>query len=229
MNSEYTKEQIEAYAANFKVGDAIRTRQSGWVEVVEVRNKRPSEQSGDRRLTSRSALNSNIINLGKDGEFWGSHNFAARILGFHLKVEDRYLVTSTHEYYSFRGGEKIVWLGESDQTRTFGKVYLVDKNRVYKGDDGASYTMITQNKRWGVIPHYYYHIEKDPEEVQDVAQLDEGPRKVEITTERFKGYYFVKALKLLSRYDNDGQIESLEDAKNCIDKLIGLEEENEEN
>lgn len=177
MNSGYTVEQIKTYAAKFRVGDAIRAEKSGWLEVLDVGTIKGVR---DGRLTTRSKYNSANINYGNDGASWGKRDYTPILLGFHEdgKGEDNFLVTSLREYRTFQGGENIVWLGESDRIRTFGKTYKVSETLSYTGDDGRTYVTSLQDLKWGVIPRFEHVSQRS---TREDAPLDEEPQKVEVS------------------------------------------------
>lgn len=152
MNSNFTGEQIEAYASQFREGDAIWCG-GEWNEVVK------NQRFGDGRITAYVRMNPFVINDGKteENEF---DSYIGVTDGFKRGVTNKnaYRVT-TLEHYKLQGGEKIVWLGENSSARTFGKVYttsvglILDEISVVCTDNHGWVTKPELND-WAIIPSY---------------------------------------------------------------------------
>ena len=138
MNSKFTEKQIEAYAKQFRVGDAIWCNGKWWEVVTDSKNL-------TNKLTINSNDNSFFIN---DGERYG---FDAFLSGFTRTSKKPYRVTTLRDY-KLQGDEIIVWLGESSRTRTFGKTYSVVDGHSYYNDKG--FTVFISSSYWGIIPRY---------------------------------------------------------------------------
>lgn len=248
VNSKFTDEQIKAYAAQFREGDAIWSG-GEWHEVVE------NEVNGDSRLTAHVDRNIFVINDAQLGNHYGF-----KVMGLN---KNPYRVTTLDDY-ELQGGEKIVWLGESDDFRTFGKSYEVDENKRYICDDGISLKVMSV--LWGIIPRYeqvkndmkilggqlnetcaskgiklskalsnsvinrpassHYHIDNNGNDVWKFADDN-------LSDERVKGFHQINAIKYVARYEKkhdtaEKRIEDLEKAKVSIDKLIELERKSDE-
>lgn len=137
MNSNFSDEQISAYAAAFEDGDAIWC-DGKWREV--------SKLIKTSRALSCESPNRYLIRC-FDGKL--------AISGF-KEEENPYRVT-TLGHYELQGGEKLVWLGESCTARTFGKAYKTFVNEVgrvvYRFDDDSTAFRVAYNE-WGIIPRY---------------------------------------------------------------------------
>lgn len=160
MNKQFTEEQIKVYASSFREGDAIWCNNS-WHEVKQI---------GFGKLAIELDGNDLIINFGE------VQGYKEVVEGF-LKNEE---VGVTHPYrvttirdYSLQGGEKIIWLGESDDFRTFGKVYDVlspdSAEDVYYIDSGLAWT--PYGNSWGVIPTYKQVLTKQLEEAVETLPI----------------------------------------------------------
>lgn len=138
MNEQFTDGQIETYAKQFREGDAIFVN-NNWERVIACRKFEVTTENDE-------IDNSFLINRG-----------IGVVEGFRVgsKVAHPYRVT-TLEHYELQGGEKIVWLGDSNEFRTFGKVYDVlspdSAEDVYYIDSGLAWT--PYGNSWGVIPTY---------------------------------------------------------------------------
>lgn len=233
MNSKFTDEQIKAYAAQFREGDAIWCN-GEWHEVVE------NEVNGDSRLTAHVDRNIFVINDAQSGKHYGF-----KVTG---RNENPYRVTTLDDY-ELQGGEKIVWLGENDHMRKFGKMYTVDWGMRYTDDLGGVITVSSLG--WGIIPRYeqvkdlgkttiteqvnkviknkinrpassHYHTNNNGNDVWQFADDN-------LSDERVKGFHQINAIKYVARYEKkhdtaEKRIEDLKKAKVSIDKLIELEE-----
>lgn len=252
MNSKFTDEQIKAYAAQFREGDAIWS--SGkWCEVVVNDNL--------ERLSTKKDCSGNqfIVNRVEGYEFKGA------ISGFKefslVPVRGRYRVTTLDDY-KLQGGEKIVWLGESDSFRTFGRAYenkITESNITYQDKEGE--LRLITGYLWGIIPRY----EQVKNDIKILGgQLNEtcASKSIKLSKalsnsvtnrpasshyhtnnngndvcqfaddnlpdERVKGFHQINAIKYVSRYNKkhdskEKRIEDLKKAKVSIDKLIELE------
>lgn len=167
MNERFTDEQIKAYATHFMVGDAIWCN-GEWHEVVE------NEVNGDSRLTAHVDKNIFVINDVLSGNHYGF-----KVTG---RNENPYRVT-TIEHYELQGGEKIVWLGESDHMRKFGKIYTVDWGMRYTDDLGGVITVGSLG--WGIIPRYEQVKDKPKRSVSD-EEFDKLLNEIDKTLEPIK-------------------------------------------
>lgn len=148
MNSNFSNEQIEAYASAFRAGDAIKI-DGNW-HKVDLEDAYPD---GRKSHTAHVIGNYHVINNLNDlggctGVTYGFRE-DEEIAKFPYQI-------TTLEDYELKGGEQLVRLGESVLGVTFGKVYrtvnahggvdIID-------DDGYNYRPLCDN-RWGVIPRY---------------------------------------------------------------------------
>lgn len=131
MNSNFSVEQIKAYASAFETGDAIWCDDE-WHEVTTFGLQKQTPIIHLCRGGNPLVVNSNIF----DND---------------LKVNCR--VTTLAEY-ELQGNEKLVWLG--DRGVMFGEVFetFIDAhgNVVYENEFGRVVKPVHQE--WGVIPKY---------------------------------------------------------------------------
>lgn len=166
MNKQFTEEQIEAYASAFEEGDAIWCNGEWW-KVAKEKDTFFEEdvlmvhghtfaikriQRKNIKPVTRGFLNKGVIH-----------------------TEELYRI-ATPNNYELQGGEKLIWLGESSETRTFGKIYKTlvneDGNTVYYNDIGDSYFRVV-NDNWGVIPRYEQVAPKELQEDSTLAILEQ--------------------------------------------------------
>lgn len=171
MNSNFSDNQFEAYAAAFEEGDAIWC-DGEWREVVE--NKR----NDSSKLTACADGNIFVINNGQGGGCYSGSHYGFEEEGLN---KNPYRVT-TLEDYELQGGERLVWLGESGYYRTFGKSYETfndsEGNVTYRSDRGEVASKVVLSE-WGVIPRY--------EQVQPTAQKE--VEVSDIVNTLYKRYY----------------------------------------
>lgn len=179
MNSNFSVEQIKAYASAFETGDAIwcngKWYEVEWYEVVE------NKKNGNNKLTAYADGNIFVINDGQDGECQSGTPYGFWIGGCN---ENPYRVTTLTDY-KLQGGEKLVWLGGNGSIFTFGEVYEV-KHRpesevnifIYDNED---YVRIPKSENWAVIPSY--------EQVQSIEQKE--VKTSDIANILYKRYYDV--------------------------------------
>lgn len=156
MNSNFSVEQIKAYAAAFEAGDAILCY-GEWQEV-----------KGSPIFTFLIVETSGYIIKDTESEEEGV------IAGF-KDADCPYRVT-TLEDYELQGGEKLVWLGDDDDNRVmFGKVYdtFIDSAGDVVYTDEEYMNLIPEFEDWAVIPKYNQvkTVERSGDETKDIARV----------------------------------------------------------
>lgn len=156
MNEQFTDNQIEAYARHFKEDDAIFVN-NNWERVITHRRFEVTTENDE-------IDNPFLINRG-----------VGIAEGFRVgrQVNHPYRVTTLSDY-ELQGGEKIVWLGDSNEFRTFGKVYDVlsspSAEDVYYINGGLAWT--PYGSSWGVIPTYKQVLVKQLEEAVETLPVE---------------------------------------------------------
>lgn len=150
MSKQFTDEQIKAYVNAFEEGDAIWS-DGKWREVFH---------EGDS-LSIVSLNQYHIKNLYDEGVINGFKN-VLESSGVSYRV-------TTLEDYKLKGGEKIVWLSESesDDFKVFGKTYSVlnSDGKIYYNHGNIQ--LIPNGNSWGVIPQYK---QVNPKEKNDMNE-----------------------------------------------------------
>lgn len=167
---KWSEEQIKAYAAAFREGDAVKIGNE-WHEVKRVENT---------NAISDVAPEDNPYNLNYRPD--GEECYKGVAKGFLKSCVDSPFEIITPKDYEVQEGDKLVRLGDTveqygQSELTFGKVYEVvrwheDGELVYKNDMTtallASY-LKEEDSAWGVIPRYENVKE---EEVNRVSEID---------------------------------------------------------
>lgn len=159
MNSRFTDEQIKVYAGCFGEEDAIYINNK-WHEVLRGANKhgRFYTYTNTNDYTINHTIDTGVnIFIGNPDGFYFKNTYGA----YEKVIDNPYRVT-TLEHYKLQGGEKIVWLGESDYFRTFGKMYQTNNDTNYQDDMGD--LLPVKSSLWGIIPRY--------EHVKDSKQIN---------------------------------------------------------
>lgn len=134
---KWSEEQIKAYAAAFREGDAVKVDGEGWVEV-----------------TSRKDPHGDYLKAGELNDFKLSVDGVGVYRGF-ISPKGRYLVSIPKDY-EVQEGDKLVWLGEGYSHWVFGRSYAVEVGScgglVVFDEDGLE--RLPKSENWGVIPRY---------------------------------------------------------------------------
>ena len=148
-------EQIKAYAAAFREGDAIQISNL-WYKVVKDTAKTGLWQSSSYGADAESVVYR--LNFYDNG----TKCYEGIINGFLPTQPNYYEITTLNNYASLKEGDKIVWLDDSSEVRTFGKSYIVTVSNfgsglTYKDDNGnhkfiSNVNSLLWNQAWGVIP-----------------------------------------------------------------------------
>lgn len=168
MNSNFSDNQIKAYAAAFEEGDAIWCG-GEWREVVT-----PSS-CGVTKTTTRYEENTYVIKVEKSDVV----KFVTE--GFKEEEQSPYRVT-TLEHYELQGGEKLVWLGGPTKFITYGKTYetfIGSSGSILLRGDEWSVLSAYDYDGWGIIPRY--------DQVQPTAQKE--VEASDIVNALYKRYY----------------------------------------
>ena len=228
MNKNFTDEQIKAYAKQFREDDAIWCN-NRWQKVVK---------GADGGLVVNPNDNHYLINNGED------FGFNARLLGFSGVNKNPFRVTALRGY-ELQGGEKIVWLGESDSRRQFGEcfnVFRYSNSFIYKNKVG--YTFLVSGDTWGIIPSYKQvseekHSPKEENYEKDLMQLlerkyeavEKKQNELKIESEKLKNKLEEIKLELDEIASSKTKIAMVmdlfkEDLKLENDKIITVENDN---
>lgn len=144
---KWSTEQVEVYAVAFREGDAVYVKSEGWSEVQSY--------GGGSALNVHRPLNGYAVNhIEKSGY----------ALGYVSGFDNQYKIVTPKDY-EVQEGDKLVWLGETQEyysrsELTFGKVYDVRKDGdrlIYKTDHTLSILARSEKDRWkfwGVIPKW---------------------------------------------------------------------------
>ena len=162
------KAKAYAYAAAFREGDAVRVG-GEWYEVKkrEVTGANP----GDVHATT-TKVNSYNLNYRHDGDMY-YEGVAKGFLG--SRVDLPYEIVTPKDY-EVRKGDKLVWLGDTNSSHSFGWMYSVFDSEtgrlVYFNNKDNS--RLADSERlgkgeWGVIPRYE-NVEEE-EEMKAVAPI----------------------------------------------------------
>lgn len=154
MNRKLSDLQIKAYTNCIDAGDAVW--QGGvWWEVKKERDRR-----GFAFLVTDSRHSIYQLSLDQYEEDYCTVTTAN--LGYRYSEDNAlpYRVTLLSEHY-LTGGEKLVWLGETDRRRTFGEIYnsplIVEGERIsgeYILKKSADGQLCEYYNGWAVIPKY---------------------------------------------------------------------------
>lgn len=157
---EWSEEQIKAYAAAFHEGDAVKVDGEGWVEV-KTHNAVWGEYLA---VGDPDGAMLNAAGKGSCGAFLQSGGSC---------------VVVTPKDYEAKEGDKLVWLGESGDSRTFGMSYAVASEESYfeyRDDDGHGRIIVVgDDLDWGVIPRYENL--KEEEEMNEERECASGTFK----------------------------------------------------
>lgn len=210
MNKQFTDEQLRAYASQFRNGDAIRS--GGKWHLAGA-----SQDYNGQVIISGNEGGGTYINGGELNDFNGF------MMGFTAVHAEPFKVT-TLEDYRLQEDIKLVWLGDSDETRTFGESYRVmySKNFGYHANAKRRVLFIHGPKSlWGVIPRYsqVFRPEDLPCSLRPSlqAKLDSFP-----TPEKYKRQALEKRMNdLINSYDYP--VEVLTDVAKRLADLDTLE------
>lgn len=160
MNKQFTEEKIKVYASAFRERDAIWCNGKWW----EV------ERYG-AVLLAYIEDNNYIINEENNGIYQG---IDSGFNSFNAISNNPYRVTTLVDY-ELSGGEKIVWLGESNSVVTFGKAYTANVNldKITFEDDTGYSLQISDACWWGVIPTYKQVLANQLQNVEKHDALDD--------------------------------------------------------
>ena len=166
MNSNFSVEQIKAYAAAFEAGDAVFVN-GGWEKVV----KEYDYHLDDCALAGGRCVYA-IKRIGEYDEKAITKGFLKEAV---VEASEQYRVT-TLVNYELQGGEKLVWLGDDDDNRVmFGKVYdtFIDSAGDVVYTDEEYMNLIPEFEDWAVIPKYNQvkTVERSGDETKDIARV----------------------------------------------------------
>lgn len=184
---KWSHKQIQAYARVFREGDAVKIG-GEWYEVKgrEVTGVHPGDVHA-----ARPKVNPYNLNYRRDGDVY--YEGVAR--GFLESWVDSPHEVVMPEDYKVQKGDKLVWLGDTSNSRTFGWMY----NVVESEDGRLIYFNNKQNRRladsdslrrseWAVIPRYENVKEEKEMNGNDecVGKFKKGDR-VKVTGGGYKG------------------------------------------
>lgn len=201
---KWSHKQIQAYARAFREGDAVKVG-GEWYEVArrEVAGVHPGDVHA-----ARPKVNPYNLNYRRDGDVY--YEGVAR--SFLESWVDSPHEVVTPKDYDVQEGDKLVWLGDTSNSRTFGWMY----NVVESEDGRLVYLNNKQNRRsadseslcggaWGVIPRY--------ENVKEENSMDNKNEHSE-NTRTFKVGDVVKVSGTESRFDGCvGKVDNVHEAR----------------